>query len=75
MTARGDGNIDGVYVGKGGIDAAAAAPPPCAATLLLSLQQLLLFVIVTRMVKMVPGIWHLVNIRYQYVMSGMKKVF
>ena len=68
-------NIDGVDDGKGGRGAAAAAAPLCSATLLLWLQQLMLFVIVSRMVKMVPGIWHLVNIRYQYVMSGMKKVF
>ena len=67
MTARRDVNIDGVDDGKGGRGAAAAAAPLCSATLLLWLQQLMLFVIVSRMVKMVPGIWHL--------MSGMKKYF
>ena len=67
VTGRGGGKMDGVDEGKDGGGAAAAAVPLCAATLLLSLQQLLLFVIVSRMVKMVPGIWHL--------MSGMKKYF
>ena len=73
MTARGDVNIDGVDDRKGGRGAAAAAAPLCSATLLLWLQQLLLFVVVSLMVKKVPGIYHLVNIRY--VMPGMKKIF
>ena len=43
-------------------------PLLCAATLLLLLQQLLLFVIACRMVKMVPGIWYLVE--YQVPVSN-----